>query len=118
MIRRRIRPGFRDPWRTIIGVVGEVKNAGLDKGTGTELYLPYRQLTPGLQLGLAGAVLGAAGGAALTRLMRGLLFGVSALDPATFVAVALAMVGVTLAACYLPARRVARVGPMVALGYG
>jgi len=40
---RRIRPGFSDPWCTIVGVVDDVKNAGLDRPTGTELYLPYLQ---------------------------------------------------------------------------
>ncbi len=40
---RRIRPGQTDPWCTIIGVVEDVKNAGLDRPTGTEIYLPYRQ---------------------------------------------------------------------------
>jgi putative ABC transport system permease protein len=40
---RRIRPGFTDPWCTIIGVVDDVKNAGLDRPTGTEIYLPYGQ---------------------------------------------------------------------------
>ncbi|HEU4415776.1 MAG TPA: ABC transporter permease [Candidatus Angelobacter sp.] len=40
---RRIRPGGSDPWCTIVGVVADVKNAGIDKPTGTELYLPYRQ---------------------------------------------------------------------------
>ncbi len=39
----RIRPGFQDPWRTIVGVVEDVKNAALDKPAGTELFLPYRQ---------------------------------------------------------------------------
>ena len=39
----RVRPGFQDPWRTIVGVVEDVKNAALDKPAGTELFLPYRQ---------------------------------------------------------------------------
>jgi putative ABC transport system permease protein len=42
-IGHRIRPGSSDPWCTIIGVVADVKNAGIDKPTGTELYLPYNQ---------------------------------------------------------------------------
>ena len=42
-VGRRVRPGFQDPWRTIVGVVEDVKNAGLDKPAGTELFLPYRQ---------------------------------------------------------------------------
>ncbi|MGH9453991.1 MAG: ABC transporter permease, partial [Terriglobia bacterium] len=42
-IGRRIRPGFTDPWCTVVGVVADVKNAGIDKPAGTELYLPYDQ---------------------------------------------------------------------------
>jgi putative ABC transport system permease protein len=42
-IGRRVRPGFTDPWCTVIGVVADVKNAGLDKPAGTELYLPFNQ---------------------------------------------------------------------------
>ncbi len=40
---RRIQPGMTDPWCTIVGVVEDVKNAGLDRPAGTEIYLPYRQ---------------------------------------------------------------------------
>jgi predicted permease len=40
---KRIRPGFRDPWRTVVGVVADVKNAGIDKPTGTEIFLPLAQ---------------------------------------------------------------------------
>jgi predicted permease len=42
-IGRRIRPGGAKDWNTVIGVVDDVKNAGLDRPAGTELYLPYRQ---------------------------------------------------------------------------
>ncbi len=42
-IGRRIRPGMSDPWCTIIGIVDDVKNAGLDRPAGTEIYLPYTQ---------------------------------------------------------------------------
>jgi predicted permease len=40
---RRIRPGSTDPWCVIIGIVEDVKNAGLDRPAGTEIYIPYRQ---------------------------------------------------------------------------
>jgi predicted permease len=42
-IGKRIRPGFRDPWRTVVGVVADVKNAGIDKPTGAEIFLPLHQ---------------------------------------------------------------------------
>lgn len=41
---RRIRPGFQDPWRTIVGVVSDARNAGLDKPAGTEIYMPFEQV--------------------------------------------------------------------------
>jgi predicted permease len=62
----------------------------------------------GLMVGL-GAALG------LTRLMSGLLFGVRATDPLTFVAVGFLLALVALAACYIPARRASKVDPMIAL---
>ncbi len=42
-VGRRVRPGGAKDWCTVIGVVDDVKNAGLDRPAGTELYLPYRQ---------------------------------------------------------------------------
>jgi predicted permease len=69
----------------------------------------------GLRVILAGVVVGVAGALALTRLLESLLFGVTASDPATFAAVAGLVVVAGLAACYVPARRAARVDPIAAL---
>src|SRR5258708_7642786 len=221
----RVKPGFQGDWRTVVGVVEDVKNAGLDKPTATELYIPYLQtagqglrtgyvivrakgdaarmvgpsrgviheidsslpvaevrtmdevlssaqarprfltllltmfsgvalvlaavgiygvisysvaqrtnefgirmamgagprdvlrmvLGQGLLLGVIGVALGAAGALALTRLIRGLLFGISSFDPLTFVVMAALLTAVTLVACWVPARRATRVDPMGAL---
>jgi putative ABC transport system permease protein len=72
-------------------------------------------LRQSLALILSGAGVGLVGAWALTRVMAGLLFGVSATDPVTFVSIALLLIGVALLASYLPARRAAKVDPMVAL---
>jgi len=69
------------------------------------------------RLAVAGIVIGLAGSLALTRYLSSLLFDVNATDPLTFGAVALLLVSVALAACYIPARRAMRVDPMVALRY-
>lgn len=228
-IGHRMNPGSpgRDEWRTIVGVVADVKNAGIDKPTGTELYLPFRQdsrlaggpgylllkttgdpkalinsvrrevaqidsslplskirtmeevvaaansrprfltlllslfagvalvlaaiglygvisytvaqrtnefgirmalgaqgsdvlglvLKRGLQLALAGIAAGAAGAFALALLLRGLVFGISGFDPLTFVFMAALLGGITMFACYFPARRATKVDPMTALRY-
>jgi ABC-type antimicrobial peptide transport system permease subunit len=69
----------------------------------------------GAILAAIGVGCGIAAAALLTRAMSSLLFGVSALDPLTYVAVALALGGTAVLASYLPARRAARVDPAEAL---
>src|ERR1043165_235908 len=72
-------------------------------------------LAQGLRLAIAGVVVGLAGAFAFTRLLKGLLFGISASDPLTFAVMAIVLVGVALLACWLPARRATKVDPLEAL---
>jgi putative ABC transport system permease protein len=69
----------------------------------------------GMKMAMIGALAGLLASLALARLMKGLLFGVSASDPLTFIAVALLLTLVALVACWIPARRATKVDPMVAL---
>jgi len=69
-----------------------------------------RTISIGVAIGLAGSLI-------LTRAIASFLFGVTATDPLTFVAVVLLLVGATLLACYIPARRATRIEPMSALRY-
>jgi putative ABC transport system permease protein len=72
-------------------------------------------IAQGVRLAAVGLAAGVLGALTLTRLMRSLLFAVTANDPATFAAVALLMMGMVLLACFVPARRAMKVDPMVAL---
>ena len=228
-IGRRVNPGFNDPkvWCTIVGVVEDTKNAGMDKPAGPELYFQVRQVAnnflggqlsfvvrssefarlegairgaireldptlpvynlrsmnevvsrsmvqprflaillatfSGIALFLAaigiygvmaysvaqrtqeigvrmalgarplhvlrlvfkqslvmlaiGTVIGLVGAFALTRLMSTLLFEVTATDPLTYLSVVGLLAVVALLACYIPARRAAKVDPLIALRY-
>jgi len=227
-IGHRMKPGGAPDWFTVVGVVGDVKNAGLDKPVGNELFLPASQLPPrftpnsayvvvrtsgdpysivplarkavqeidpaipiarvksmedviastrsrprflallltlfagvalalaavgiygvisysvaqrtnefgirmalgagssdvlnlvikqGMLIAVIGVVLGLAGALSLAKSLESLLFGVSSFDIQTFGAMALLLTGVTLIACYIPARRATRVDPMIALRY-
>ncbi len=84
----------------IVGVVGHVNQWGLDSDDTQQLRA---------ELYIASLV--------LTRVMVKMLYGVSATDPVTFLAVAVILMSVALAACYIPARRAMRVDPIVALRY-
>ena len=69
----------------------------------------------GATLSLIGLAIGTAGAFASTRFLGGALYGVSATDPMTFVAIGLVLAAVALAACLIPARRATKVDPLVAI---
>jgi predicted permease len=98
-------------------VVGQrTREIGLRMALGASRPAVLRMiLTQGGKLAAAGVIIGLAASFVLTRSMEAMLFGVSASDPFTFIAVATLLTAVALAACYIPARRAMKVDPMVAL---
>ncbi len=109
---------------TIIGLYGmltfsvteRTREIGIRMALGAQrgnvLHLVIRQ---GLKLAAFGVAVGLFGAWALTRLMSNFLFGVTPTDWLTMVSVVLTLALVSLAACYVPARRATRVDPLVAL---
>jgi predicted permease len=92
------------------------RELGIRVALGADKATVLRQvLGEGMRLALLGTVLGLAGAAGASRLVKSLLYNVSSLDPVAFVGVPLILVGVAAVAVYLPARRAAGVDPMKAL---
>ncbi|HJU87953.1 MAG TPA: ABC transporter permease [Gemmatimonadaceae bacterium] len=108
----------------VVGVYGVLSQATIERtqelGVRIALGAQSRDILSltlgnGLRLALLGVVLGLLGAAALTRLLQGMLFGVSSTDPMTFAALAIIVVAVSVVASYIPARRATRVDPLTAL---
>ena len=103
---------------TAYSVAQRVQEIGIRMALGAQrrsvLSLILRE---GMTLTAVGVAIGLAGAFASTRLLRSQLFQISPTDPLTFIVTALLLTAVALLACYLPARRAAKVDPMVALRY-
>ena len=108
----------------MIGIYGVIANStaqrtheiGIRMALGADRASVLRMvLAGGLRIAVAGLTIGVLGALALTQVLAGLLFGVTARDPLTFVVVAAALLLVSLAACWIPARRAMRVDPVLAL---
>ena len=112
---------------TVIGLYGVISYSVLQRtqeiGIRQALGAPRKKILALIarqvvMLALAGVALGIGGAFALTRLLKDLLFQVSASNPATFIGISILFVMVALAAGYIPARRAAGVDPLVALRRG
>jgi ABC-type antimicrobial peptide transport system permease subunit len=71
----------------------------------------------GLKMAIAGVAVGLLAAFGLTRLLTGMLYGVSTTDPTTFAAIAILLIAIASLASYLPARRATKVDPLIALRY-
>jgi len=101
------------------GVLGGPANSGNRRSDGARRATNASAAVfgQGLLLLSIGAVMGLAGAFTATRLMTTLLFGVTATDPLTYAGVVGILAVVSLLACYIPARRAAKVDPLIALRY-
>jgi ABC-type antimicrobial peptide transport system permease subunit len=105
---------LRDKAQTIESIAAYLNGIRLALGaqTGDVLKLVTVQ---GMKLAFIGVALGLIGSFAVTRLMKSMLFEVGTTDPLTFSLVTVLLAFVSLAACYIPARRATRVDPLTAL---
>ena len=97
-------------------VVERAKEIGIRVALGAQLHeVVGLVLGQGMRLAMAGMVIGVAGAWALARLLRNFMPGMLGQDPLVVAGCSVLLVSVTLAACWLPARRAARVNPIIAL---
>jgi putative ABC transport system permease protein len=103
---------------TSYGVSQRQQEIGIRMALGADRRAVLRLiLSQGMMIVTIGLAIGVVGAFAFTRLMSGLLFGVSATDPLTFLTISFLLAGVALLACLLPAQRAAKVDPMIAMRY-
>jgi hypothetical protein len=119
-IRFRGMDQHNETWLTVIGVVRDAKQIALDAPPVPEVYVSYRQRPEragamSVVVRTRGAPQSLAGALAVSRVLRGLVYGVGVTDPVSFGAATATLAVVALVASWIPARRASRVDPIVAL---
>jgi putative ABC transport system permease protein len=99
-------------------VTQRTREIGLRIALGAQANTVLRLVvSEGMRVGLAGIAIGLVAALAAGRALSSIVYGVAVRDPATFVSVAIVLTVIALAACFIPARRAAKVDPMVSLRY-